>query len=83
MEQRSEELHPAPGQLWKNVRTGDLLFIYRKNGQIEGISGEGKKISVKEVMRTAHHGCGWACVVEQSASAGGYGEHDSYEFRAS
>lgn len=81
MEQISDELHPAPGQLWQNVRTGDLLFIYRKNGQIEGISGEGKKMSVQEVMKIAHSGFGWTCAA-QRASEGGQGAHDSYEFRA-
>ncbi len=81
MEQMSDELHPAPGQLWHNVRTGDLLFIYRKNGQIEGISGDGKKMGVQEVMKIAHSGYGWTRAA-RDASEGGHGVHDSYEFRA-
>lgn len=83
MEQISDELHPAPGQLWRNVRTGDVLFIYRKNGEIQGIFGDGQRKTVHELMKIANGGYGWTCVFQRSAEGGHDAYYpDSYEFRA-
>lgn len=83
MEQISEELHPAPGQLWRNVRTGDVLFIYRKNGQIEGVFGNGQKKNDHEVMKIANCGYGWTCVFQQAGGRDNKAHQpESYEFGA-
>ncbi|MFO0752877.1 MAG: hypothetical protein U0411_06085 [Thermodesulfovibrionales bacterium] len=79
----SDTVHPTPGQLWKNVRTGAVLFIYRRDGQVEGISGEGRKKSGGELMKIEHGKNGWHCLCLPE-SEGGLEKTDprSYEFRA-
>ncbi|MEW5744883.1 MAG: hypothetical protein AB1805_05515 [Nitrospirota bacterium] len=81
-EQVSNELLPAPGQLWRNVRTGDVLFIYRRNGQIEGVLGDGRKKSDHEVMKIGSCRDGWRCVYHRGAGDGPDAAADTYEFRA-
>lgn len=82
MEQISGELHPTPGQLWQNVRTGDVLFIYGKNCKIEGVIGNGKKISYIEVMKIAKRSNGWTCVFQRALGGGDVAERsDSFEFK--
>lgn len=82
-EQISSELIPAPGQLWKNVRTGDVLFIYRRKGQIEGVLGDGRKKNDREVMRIGHCKDGWKCLYHRAPGDDlDTTDPDTYEFRA-
>ena len=70
MDQISNEVSPAPGQLWKNVRTGDVLFIYRTEGEIEGVFVDGGRKSNVDVMKIAGCSSGWTCVYHRPAGAG-------------
>lgn len=81
-EQLPNEVHPAPGQLWRNVRTGDVLFIYRKCGQIEGVLGDGRKKSDREVMSIGNCRDGWRCIYSRTTANDPGTDIDSYEFRA-
>lgn len=76
------ELHPAPGQLWQNVRTGDVLFIYRKDGQIEGVFGDGRKKSDLEVFTIGNRSDGWKCIFNRFTSDDFGTNPDTYEYRA-
>ncbi|MFZ5998456.1 MAG: hypothetical protein ACOYW7_13375 [Nitrospirota bacterium] len=62
MEYRTSAILPAPGQLWKNLRSGDILFIFERNGHIEGILSNGKKKEGDALLRMEHGRSGWLCV---------------------
>jgi len=62
IEYTSHTIYPSPGQLWKNIRTGEVLFIYRMNAQPEGIWDNGRKTRNKELMNMEHGKDGWKCV---------------------
>jgi hypothetical protein len=54
--------NPSPGQLWKNIRTGEVLFIYRENAQYEGIWDNGRKKRSKDLINMEYGKDGWKCV---------------------
>ncbi|MDH4232485.1 MAG: hypothetical protein OEW04_10735 [Nitrospirota bacterium] len=81
-DQLFDGVHPSPGQLWRNIRTGDLLFIYKKNGQIEGVFGDGRKKADIEVMKIGSKTDGWKCVYNRHRVDDSGADTDAYEFRA-
>ncbi|MBZ0154684.1 MAG: hypothetical protein K8I29_00530 [Alphaproteobacteria bacterium] len=83
VEYLSDTIHPAPGQLWKNVRTGTVLFIYRRDGHVEGISGEGRKKRGGELVKMEHGKNGWKCLCLPDTEEGlEKTDSPTYEFRA-
>jgi len=78
MEYPSHGVSAAPGQLWRNVRTGEVLFVYKKESRIEGVCCDGRKISDKDVTKLKQDVNGWKCVYIKQH---GIGSYDAYEFK--
>jgi len=76
------ELNPAAGQLWQNVRTGDVLFLYARDGQIEGVFGDGRKKNDLEVIAIGDLSDGWKCIFNRCTSDVFGTDQDTYEYRA-
>jgi hypothetical protein len=62
MEYSYEDTLAAPGQVWRNNRTGDILFVLRKDSGIEGILCDGRRIAGKELTKLVEHSGNWKCV---------------------
>lgn len=80
MENALNEMLLEPGQLWKNMRTGDVLFIYRRNRQIEGVLGDGRRWSDLDVIKIVHNRNSWKCIYRVRTEIAESGED---ELRAS
>ena len=83
IEYTSHRIHPSPGQLWRNIRTGEVLFIYREDAQFEGIWDNGRKKRTKDLMNMEHGKDGWKCVYAPGTRDDTEKtDSHSYEFRA-
>jgi hypothetical protein len=83
VEYGSHKLHPSPGQLWRNHRTGEVLFIYRDDAHFGGIWVNGRKKIGKELLRMEHGKDGWRCVYNPCIKDDTEKtDSHSYEFRA-
>jgi hypothetical protein len=83
VEYTSHRIHPSPGQLWRNIRTGQVLFIYRDDAEFGGIWDNGRKKRNKDLINMEHGKDGWACVYTPcSSDAVEKNDSHSYEYRA-
>lgn len=62
MEYSSYGVSATPGQLWRNVRTGDVLFVYKNRSRLEGMFCDGRRMSDMEILNLNHGANGWKCV---------------------
>jgi len=82
MEYNLSSVCATPGQLWRNVRTGEALFIYKKGPQIEGVLCSGRKKTIKDLIKLEQGTSGWVCIYSPH-----HAEHfdkiasGSYEFK--
>lgn len=77
MEYFSHGVFASPGQLWRNVRTGDILFVYKRASRIEAVFCDGRRISGHDVTNLKQGINGWKCVyLEQPGNA----DYDTDEF---
>lgn len=77
MEYLSHGISAAPGQLWRNVRTGDVLFVYQKQSRLEGILCDGRKFSDEQVLKLIQGINGWKCLyLDQTGNV----NHNANEF---